>query len=270
MLGKPINTTLLELDATQKQNIRKAAANIKNVIEMMWAYLQNDTLTKDTADLTIKTIENSLDDMAKPFEYQSTRKKEKEETNARLRSANQKIRELQTLIGKNNLNNPEAVKAAMQYYANTFHIWYEACGFHYANIERISEYGYMEFDFSPEVETERNPIDKYYRSDPELAKIADKIYKHIKPLFDTNSTYDLIHDGFRCEILGTENNQKQLTNLFKTWFPNHVINNFNYRRNDYGSFSIRLNITLSLNDIAYMIQTIEQLDANTKPNATEP
>lgn len=258
MLSTPIDTTLLKLNETNKKTVQHAMSDIQSVIQMGYQYMQDDVLTKDTAILIIKTIENAMNDMKDPFEYQSANQKEQDEQLIRLRNANRRIRELETQLGQITANNPDVTKAGMQHFMHLFQIWYAACGFHYASTERISEYGYITFDFSPEVETTRETIDKYIKSDPELAKIADKIYASVPHLFGENSNYDLVHDGYRCEILGSEQNQNLLTDLFKKWFPNHTISNFNLRRNDYGSFSIRLNITISLHDIAYMAHFAEQ------------
>lgn len=269
MLGTPIDTTLLKLDQENTNTVQKAMCDIQNVINMGYQYMQDGVLTKDTAALVMKTIENAMDDMSVPFEYQSARQKEQDERLAMLRSANQRVRELETQLGQMNINNPDAIKSGMLHFMQLFQIWYEACGFHYASVERISEYGYFTFDFSTEVETERDKVDKYIRSDPELGKIAAKIYDSVPHLFGENSEYNLVRDGYRCEILGSENNQTLLTDLFKRWFPKYTINNFNLRRNDYGSFSIRLNITISLHDIAYMVHQADPDYGKTQNNKTE-
>lgn len=263
MFTSPIDTTLVELNDENKKIITKSATDITSVIDMMVTYASDNVLTKETGALTIKIIEDAIKDLSAVFDYESAKNKEYEKLTKMLSEANQKVRNLTIQIGQNNLNNPDALVAAMHYYEDIFRIWYKACGFHYASLEKMSPYGHFTFDFSSEIDEmepdEKDSCMKHFKKYLSMLDMATEIFNKVKPIYEKDAGYDIIHDGYRSDLLGTHNNQQLLTKLFKHYFPDCTINNFNHRRNDYGSFSMNINVIISIKDIATMLQIVKTM-----------
>ena len=121
-----------------------------------------------------------------------------------------------------------------------FRAWYQAAGIRYAKID------YTSYSLKIEIcnELDNNRKDRL-TTDKELCKkLAEEM-----PFITESPDWDVVHDHYTSELLDTDKNRKNITNLLKKYFPNVRIFSFNSYRNDFESFSLRCCANVPYTDI---------------------
>lgn len=199
---------------TDKQAATKIIEQINQSMGLFKAFINLEP-TKSDAFIHLSLLENYLAKLSKLTGYDGMIAKEQEQKYAEIRAANLKIHELESLLGSQVSAN--AVAAGMQHWENVFRAWYEASGFHYADI-KMNPY-VIRADFSDELTNE--PKTRRLAT----KEILEKITGHVHFITD-DSSWDIEHDRFHSNLLDTNKNKQNIIQLFTRTFPNSTIHEF--------------------------------------------
>ena len=237
MLKMYNNRTPLDLSNEDKSKIQQI---IKRTIDSL-AFMSQ--LISDGADMNdvhthMSLLEYSIQDLTPLTHYDSVLAEEVESRHKEIRELNQRVYELETQRGRE--VTADAVSAAIRRYEDVFRAWYQAAGIRYAKID------YTSYSLKIEIcnELDNNRKDRL-TTDKELCKkLAEEM-----PFITESPDWDVVHDHYTSELLDTDKNRKNITNLLKKYFPNVRIFSFNSYRNDFESFSLRCCANIPYTDI---------------------
>ena len=231
------NRTPLDLSDENKTKIQQI---IKKTIDSLAFMSQRISDGADMNDVHthMSLLEYSIQDLTPLTHYDSVLAEEVENRHKKIRKLNQRVHELETQRGRE--VTADAVSAAIRRYEDVFRAWYQAAGIRYAKID------YTSYSLKIEIcnELDNNRKDRL-TTDKELCKkLAEEM-----PFITESPDWDVVHDHYTSELLDTDKNRKNITNLLKKYFPNVRIFSFNSYRNDFESFSLRCCANVSYTDI---------------------
>lgn len=229
--------TPLNLTEEKKQEALKNIRDIQNSLAF-FAQRIIDGARKDDVYTHLGLLEFQTADLSKATGYDGILAKQVEARNAEVRKLNQRIHELEDQRGAE--VDATAVTAALKRYEDVFVSWYESCAFQYASVE-YGPYG-IQADFSNELSHTREK--GLSRNNEVFAK-----FSMMTPFIPESEDWDIIKDDYHDELADTDRNRQNLIQLFTSAFPDVVIIEFKARKNDYGSFSLSINVHISFEDI---------------------
>ena len=237
MLKMYNNRTPLDLSNEDKSKIQQI---IKRTIDSLAFMSQRISDGADMNDVHthMSLLEYSIQDLTPLTHYDSVLAEEVESRHKEIRELNQRVYELETQRGRE--VTADAVSAAIRRYEDVFRAWYQAAGIRYAKIY------YTSYSLKIEIcnELDNNRKDRL-TTDKELCKkLAEEM-----PFITESPDWDVVHDHYTSELLDTDKNRKNITNLLKKYFPNVRIFSFNSYRNDFESFSLRCCANIPYTDI---------------------
>lgn len=251
---RPIDTTLLNLSEEQINKACKSLTEMHHAIEHFYDLIHdadNSKVNQTNRDTMLYLFHSHYKELCKTLDYQDAEIKQENDRLQMLKNANQKAHELTQKLGEKIIltNSATELTAALRFYQNIFTAYYEQLGFHYASEKRMTVSG-IEYEFSEEIET--TPTHHLTRD----KKLIDTMQKHVSHLFGTNTDFDIIEDGYRTELLATDDNKDRLIEIFTRDLPISDIRGFYDKRNDYGSYSIRIHLFVSYKDISNLYKKI--------------
>lgn len=237
MLKMYNNRTPLDLSNEDKSKIQQI---IKRTIDSLAFMSQRISDGADMNDVHthMSLLEYAVNDLTPLTHYDSVLAEEVESRHKKIRELNQRVHELETQRGRE--VTADAISAAIRRYEDVFRAWYQAAGIRYAKIDYTS--------YSLKIEI-CNELDNHQRdrltTDKELCKkLAEEM-----PFITESPNWDVVHDHYTSELLDTDKNRENITNLLKKYFPNVRIFSFNSYRNDFESFSLRCCANVPYTDI---------------------
>lgn len=225
----------------------KAVKLVNDIIHSMSFFLENLAnweLQKDDVKTFMGLFESYFTELSPLVGYDSVLVQERKGRNAKIRELNTEIARLQSLIGQE--ISPEAVSGFLRNCDNIFRAWYGSLGFRYASLERFSFCGVF-YEFSDEID---------YGADDGLSSMEDLAKKmqsdHI--ILAEQEGWDITRDKFHGTLLDTDRNKQMVQSLFQSSFPGCDIVEYRSRKNDYGSYSIRVKIYIPYTDICKLTE----------------
>lgn len=241
--------TPVTLTPEKQGTIMKSIKTITSALAFFTARMAQNNVKNTDVDTCMGLLEHNVADLSKATGYDGILAKEVEERHAEIRKLNKRIRELEEERGK--AVSATAVSAAIRRYEDVFRAWYESCGFRYASIE-YSAYGFRA-DFSAELNHVRER--HLARSNEELARFAK-----MTTFIPESADWDVIKDDYHDELADTDKNRQNLIRLFTEAFSDVIVNEFKGRKNDFGSFSLRINVYVSYEDIEKLERRLMALE----------
>ena len=237
MLKMYNNRTPLDLSNEDKSKIQQIIKKTINSLAFMSQRI-SDGADMNDVHTHMSLLEYAVNDLTPLTHYDSVLTEEMENRHKEIRELNQRVHELETQRGKE--VTADAVSAAIRRYEDVFRAWYQAAGIRYAKIDYTS--------YSLKIEI-CNELDNHQKdrltTDKELCKkLAEEM-----PFITESPNWDVVHDHYTSELLDTDRNRKNITNLLKKYFPNVRIFSFNSYRNDFESFSLRCCANVPYTDI---------------------
>lgn len=251
-----VNTTPLDLSDEQIAKACKSLTEIQHAVEHLYTIIKNQDKSKinqNDRDTMLYVMHSYYKELCEILDYTDAELKRERDQAHMIMDANNRARELTKRLGEkvSLAENGETMSAAINFYTRVFTAYYERLGFHYASETYMNMHG-IEYEFSAEIETE-----------PELYQIRDKellgyMQKHIPHIFGKNNDFDINEDGYTAELLATDKNKKQIIDIFAKDFPESYIVGFHDRKNDYGSYSLRLKFFVRFTDIANLYKRVKK------------
>lgn len=231
------NRTPLDLSDENKAKIQQI---IKKTIDSLAFMSQRISDGADMNDVHthMSLLEYAVNDLTHLTHYDSVLAEEVESRHKKIRELNQRVHELETQRGRE--VTADAISAAIRRYEDVFRAWYQAAGIRYAKIDYTS-YS-LKIEICNELDNDRKDR---LTTDKELCKkLAGEL-----PFIAESPDWDVVHDHYTSELLDTDRNRENITNLLKKYFPNVRIFSFNSYRNDFESFSLRCCANVPYTDI---------------------
>ena len=112
-----------------------------------------------------------------------------------------------------------------------FRVWYSSLGFRYASQEKITQRMFL------------YTVTQELGKEPSCSCVPKEFRKYmdewgIVPI-NKREDWDIFEDQFHDELLDTDQNRKNLENLYEKYLPGFRIWKFESHRNDYGHFVLR-------------------------------
>lgn len=232
------NRTPLDLSDENKAKIQRI---IKKTIDSLAFMSQRISDGADMNDVHthMSLLEYAVNDLTPLTHYDSVLAEEVERRHKKIRELNQRVHELETQMGRK--VTADAVSAAIRRYEDVFRAWYQAAGIRYAKIDYTS--------YSLKIEICSNELDNHQRDRLTTNKELCKKLAGELPFIAESPDWDVVHDHYTSELLDTDRNRENITNLLKKYFPNVRIFSFNSYRNDFESFSLRCCANVPYTDI---------------------
>lgn len=231
------NRTPLDLSDENKAKIQQI---IKKTIDSLAFMSQRISDGADMNDVHthMSLLEYAVNDLTPLTHYDSVLAEEVESRHKKIRKLNQRVHELETHRGRE--VTADAVSAAIRRYEDVFRAWYQAAGIRYAKID------YTSYSLKIEIcnELDNDQKDRLTTNKELCKKLAGEL-----PFIAESPDWDVVHDHYTSELLDTDKNRKNITNLLKKYFPNVRIFSFNSYRNDFESFSLRCCANIPYTDI---------------------
>lgn len=237
MLKMYNNRTPLDLSNEDKSKIQQIIKKTINSLAFMSQRI-SDGADMNDVHTHMSLLEYSVQDLTPLTHYDSVLAEETENRHKEIRELNRRVHDLETQRGRE--VTADAVSAAIRRYEDVFRAWYQAAGIRYAKID------YTSYSLKIEIcnELDNNRKDRL-TTDKELCKkLAEEM-----PFITESPDWDVVHDHYTSELLDTDKNRKNITNLLKKYFPNVRIFSFNSHRNDFESFSLRCCANVPYTDI---------------------
>lgn len=231
------NRTPLDLSDENKAKIQQI---IKKTIDSLAFMSQRISDGADMNDVHthMSLLEYAVNDLTPLTHYDSVLAEEVESRHKKIRELNQRVHELEEKRGRE--VTADAVSAAIRRYEDVFRAWYQAAGMRYAKIDYTS-YS-LKIEICNELDNDRK--DRLTTNKELCKKLAGEL-----PFIAESPDWDVVHDHYTSELLDTDRNRENITNLLKKYFPNVRIFSFNSYRNDFESFSLRCCANVSYTDI---------------------
>ena len=239
-LKRFIDETPFSLSGKDKEKAIKIINESLSSLLVLRDLIKTDKVVVSNIDTHLSLNESFHAELSKILGYDSILAKEYEERHLEIRKKNEEIRQLKEQRGKE--VTPEAITGALRLYEDIFRAWYENEGFEYGSISSKSDYGMTveltsNMNFTEDTSPERNPIYQTIWSDDISTESKIK------------NGWDIYESQFHAELLDTDNNKKRIKELLLKNFPKVSIHSFCGRRNDYGSFSLRVEFYISYSDL---------------------
>lgn len=221
------NRTPLDLSDENKTKIQQI---IKKTIDNLAFMSQRISDGADMNDVHthMSLLEYSIQDLTLLTHYDSVLAEEVKNRHKEIRELNQRVHELETQRGRE--VTADAVSAAIRRYEDAFRAWYQAAGIRYTKIDYTS-YS-LKIEICSDLDNDRK--DRLTTNKELCKKLAEEL-----PFITESPDWDVVHDHYTSELLDTDRNRENITNLLKKYFPNVRIFSFNSYRNDFESFSLR-------------------------------
>lgn len=185
----------------------------------------------------LSLLEHHVAELSRLTGYDGMLLKETEARHAELRAANEKIRELEAMLGQTMTGT--AVRAGIKHYLDVLGTWWSAMGFRYAKMEP------GQWCISAQLSEE------IVRPSSESATYADKT---LLPLASaatqpvTDKAYDLKQEIYHAGLLDTDRNKTTLQTAVLSAFPNAQVSGFQSHR-DNDVFLLRTTILVDYEDL---------------------
>ena len=210
---------------------------------------------KSDAFTHLGLMESYLAELSKLTDYDGMVAKEYEKRYAEIKAANTRIHELEAMLGSQ--VSGAAVSAGIRHWENVFRAWYEAAGFHYAEVT-MGPY-VIRANFDDELENE--PGQRHLATQ----ELLDKVKGHVH-FITSDEDWDIEHDQFHSNLLDTHANKLNLIQLFTDSFPKANITEFRARK-DGGKYYLHFSVVILWEDLDAWwssIQDTEKTDTDTK------
>lgn len=231
------NRTPLDLSDENKAKIQQIIKKTINSLAFMSQRI-SDGADMNDVHTHMSLLEYSVQDLTPLTHYDSVLAEEVESRHKEIRKLNQRVHELETQRGRE--VTADAVSAAIRRYEDVFRAWYQAAGIRYAKIDYTS--------YSLQIEICSDLDNKQKDRLTTNKKLCKSLAKDV-PFITESPDWDVVHDHYTSELLDTDKNRKNITNLLKKYFPNVRIFSFNSYRNDFESFSLRCCANVPYTDI---------------------
>lgn len=207
------------LTADQKAVLKRQLTEVAYASQTMLQALEKGDFLFEVAPACLSVSEFKLVDIAKTLGIETNGKAEMEERYAKLRKANERIRELESQIGA--AAPAEQTKASLEHMSEVLNKWWDKHGFgHIADI-KFTQYGHAEVLFSCHLFGAFRLVD----SD---TPISDKERKAqwLQSLVDRG--FDVVddEDSRDMELLDSDASRAVLMHLFKEHFPSSRVTEF--------------------------------------------
>lgn len=136
----------VSLSEDQKSVLLKSTKDLYFAAQQLHQWVEKGGLTKEMGGILPSLIESHFVDIAKNLDYASHLTKEKEERHAKIRNANQRIRELEEKIGSS--KPVDGLKEQLQHMRDTVYQWWGQEGFVHLSEDSFTPYGGFRATFS--------------------------------------------------------------------------------------------------------------------------
>lgn len=185
----------------------------------------------------LSLLEHHVAELSRLTGYDGMLLKETEARHAELRAANEKIRELEAMLGQTMTGT--AVRAGIKHYLDVLGTWWSAMGFRYAKMEP------GQWCVSAELSEEivRPGSERSTYADKTLLPLASAATQPV-----TDKAYDLKQEIYHGCMLDTDRNKANLRLALLKDFPNARVSGFQSHR-DGDSFLLRTNVLVDYEDL---------------------
>lgn len=230
-----------------KKNKERAAEIIAQTIQSLNFLKQRiyDGVTRTDSHTHMLLLSNALRDLSPLLQYDDIQTEELENQFREVQALNHQIHILEEERGK--CATPDALTTALQRYANQLYTWCHTLGLHYAEI-KFTLCG-LQCSFAPWLSN---------TSDSKSSNIEKPLFKALVSsleLISANSRWDTATGLYSSDLLDTDRNKTQITQLFTTWFPHSRILSFQSKPNDSQCLSLQMEVFIPYEDINHMVQT---------------
>lgn len=238
----PAAMTDTSLAFTSAEDKDKAVKELKDAIQSLQFFLlrcSDETAPARASDVYahIRLLEHHVAELSRLTGYDGMLLKETEARHVALRTANEKIRELETMLGQ--AMTGAAVQAGIKHYLGVLGTWWSAMGFRYAKMEP------GQWCVSAELSEEivRPGSERSTYADKTLLPLASAA---VQPV--TDKGYDLKQEIYHSCVLDTDRNRAALRLALLRDFPNARVSGFQSHR-DGDSFLLRTNVLVDYEDL---------------------
>lgn len=235
----PLNLTNEEIGKVLK-SINESVSNLMFFRDLIQSDSMDGQITKNDVWTHLGLNESYHAELSKQVGYDSILATERDNRHKEIRQKNQEIKRLIEQRGKE--VTPEAVAGALRRYRDILDAWYENEGFRYASIEKTTIYG-ITAELTSEMEIKKDPPSK----NSEIKKTLWT--KDTGTIQKIENGWDIQSGRYIAELLDTNNNKENITNLIRNAFPKSRILSFQSRINDHSSFSLRTTFNVPYSDL---------------------
>lgn len=228
-----------------KESSKRAIKLVNDILGSMSFFRDNISggdLQEDEVETFMGLFESYFSELSPIVGYDSMLVQERKDRYTKIRELNTEISQLRADMGKK--ISSDAASGFLKNCDDIFRAWYGSYGFHYASLKNISFWG-MIYEFSDEID---------YFSDDGLSsrkELAEQMAKD-HTIISEQAGWDVAKDKYHGSLLDTDNNKAKLRDLLKTDFPDCDIRKFESRKNDFGSFSMRVTVYLPFKNISML------------------
>lgn len=233
------NKTLLDLSKDEHDKIDDLISKIVASMQFFYQRLHENPTMEDTWT-HMGLFESYFKDLSPLVKYDSIMVTERENRFKEIREKNEKIRQLQSMLGKE--ITAEGVTAKLREYDDIVRLFYGSLGFEYASLESYNTNGIV-YRFTP------NLFDEPDDGTSSLKQYTPNFQKAFNPIIGDNTEYDVYKDTYHSELLDTDKNRKLIQKLMTDTFPDSLIRKWESRLNDFDSYSMSFTIFIPYNDI---------------------
>lgn len=205
----------LVLDEDAKHKVLKALQENNQQLSFLYTLIARDECTPDSVKTHLALFRHHFNNLSALLDGGETLFKELDDMQQDLRTANQRIRDLEAQMGAQ--LTAVAAGSRIRAITNMFYTWLSLRGFHYARIEH-TDFG-IRAKISSEIETEYSS--EYERLDVTFGDkgMAIEIGSLVPHAFAPASGWDVFSDkSTRTYLENTDNNRDKLYELFRD-FP---------------------------------------------------
>lgn len=194
----------------------------------------------------MRLFESYFSELSDLFGYHSNATEKRNKLFANLRDERKRLEEDKKRFA--NTTSPIQVTACLKRYEDIFTAWYESNGFHYANLQKTMNHGFL-FDVSDELEKEQ---DCNLTSDNEFFTWCCQRFCKIQD----HTSCDFYANAYHDNLLDTDTNKKILQQILQI-FPSASIHNF-HTIHDKNRHYLRWTVYVSFGDLEQLYQTYLQ------------
>lgn len=244
-----------ENSENEKRKAMKLLNDIQSSNEFFAMRIQKRLATYRDSYTHMGLMESYIKELAPYVHYDSILDEQMKRRYKEIREVNQENRRLKEQMGKT--ISAIEVSAYIRRMSNVLHAWGDLWGFDFLIDRQTYAHGFA-VETDQEILNEPRNIKESKKENP-VYEILRPYRHHISD--DPNHSWDLLRLDYHNELLDTDRNRQNLTDILKTDFPNAEIRGFKSRINDKHSFSLSASVIISFEDLENFEKSIVTTDA---------
>lgn len=229
----------VKLDPLTKTSVNGELGRALDQLSFLRQLVMSDKLSRSDVKTHLQLLRYTYENLSKNLDNGETVSAELESVTAMLRSANERIRDLESQLGAGLTG--DALSAGMKYYEDLFRAWYERAGFHYATVTFTP--WCVHADFGDEL---TKP------GQPEAHCAPRALFDRMRVEYSINGL-EKHEDTFKDILLATDYNRDELARIFRSAFPGSRISKFEYHK-DRELWTMRFEALVPFQDIYNMAE----------------